>query len=168
MILHVLPGEGPGDTAELIMNPAALDELQRILTIARIQGHCMGRFRQRDGVEYSLMIDMVDKPFSHPEWRHRPLAYTIHQAHVSENDRRQNGVYDLDKLKSALFEARKKKGHGQKEAAAAMGISLGVISHIENCQTVPKPETWAKLLAYLGRPITGFLMPEPRDDNGHY
>lgn len=147
--LHLLPGESPGDTADLVLSPAAVRKLIDLLHLVLLDEHACAIFGQRDGKLYTLCVEVIDRDHDHPAWRHIRLAYMRHQArHVLRDYRNRN--YDADLLSAHLYAARKVRRHNQSDAARTMGVSLGFVSNVENCKYVPRPESFEKLFAYMG------------------
>lgn len=159
-ILHLLPGETQGDTADIILTPVALDQLIGVLQQAREIKYACGRFVQRDGVEYTLCVDVREGPSNSREWRDAPMAYLQGQVRNLRYDVRAYGI-DLKLLGAELYSARKKKKHNQHAAAKILGISHGTISLIERIKQEPKPENLDRICAYIGDPVGRYLtLPE--------
>ncbi len=155
--LHLLPGESRGDTAEIVLSPVALALLQKLLNEAADHNYACGRFKQTDGGEYTLCVDVVAE--GHRNWRDRPLAYLLHQARRVRYDSR-NRPYNAGLLGHDLYVARKAKHHKQDEAAAEIGVSRGFISYVENFQTTPREENFRKICTYIGTEMADYALQD--------
>jgi DNA-binding XRE family transcriptional regulator len=146
--LHLLPGQVPGDEADIVLSPRALTSLIELLKKAQEDGYsACAEFNQRDGRTFQLCVQVIDREHSHPDWRHVPLAYMRHNArHILRNHKDQD--YDADLLSASVKVARRVRGHTQQQAAAAMGLSLATVSNLENRRHVPRPENWPRILEY--------------------
>jgi hypothetical protein len=147
--LHLLPGEVPGDDANLVLSSAALERLIKTLQdLHQSRGdYTCAEFNQRDGKHYRLCVQIIDRPHDHPDWRHTPLAYMRHHARHVLRDHKGHD-YDADLLAANLKVARRVRGHTIRDAAEAMGLSVATVSNIGNCRHVPRPESWERILAY--------------------
>ena len=145
--LHLLPGQGPGETAEITVNPPGLKRLTQLIGEATHDGYACHRFKLRDGEAYSLWLRVIDRPLTSKAWREVPFGHNG----VRKLRRYQDGqLFDLDLLSQHLIGARKHKGDDQRHAAQQVGRSVGFISAIENGTSLPRPESLAKLCDYIG------------------
>lgn len=145
--LHLLPGQGPGETGEITVNKPGLEQLDQLVQEAKDDGYACNRFKLRDAVPYSLWIRVIDKPVTSRQWREVPFGHNG----VRKLRRYQDGqLFDLDLLSKHLAKARKDKHHDQRAAAAAIGRSVGFISAIENAMSLPRPASLAALCLYIG------------------
>jgi hypothetical protein len=156
--LHILPGESPGDTAELIVAPQAVKRLAELLREAEYDGYASHRFRQRDSVPYSLNVRLLDAPLGDPAWKEIPLAYLLHGVRRQHEEGVRRGL-DLTRIGSSLYAARKLKRHDQKTAAAALGMSVGFVSAVENLAAVPKHSSLKRIAEYADMDVANFLAP---------
>lgn len=150
--LHLLPGESRGEAADLVLNRSALERLFMLLRAANQDGYAEGRFYQRDGSYYTLIIEVIDHPPDHRAWKDVRLAYMLHNARRVRVDT-SGWLYDADLLATHLYAARKAKRHTQFDAAAAIGISVGFIHKVEHCKSSPKPENFTRLCRYIGTEV---------------
>jgi DNA-binding XRE family transcriptional regulator len=157
--LHLLPGESRGDTAEIVLTPAALKHLRKLLDEADEHRYACGRFTQSDGSEYTLCVDIVNEPGSGRAWRDRPLAYLRHDTRNIRYDARQR-PYNANLLANDLYVARKAKRHRQDEAADEIGVSRGFISYVENQRTTPRGDNFKKLCEYIGTEMADYALQD--------
>jgi DNA-binding XRE family transcriptional regulator len=161
--LHLLPGESRGDTAEIVLNTMAPDKLRKLFDEAELHGHACNRFQQRDGTEYTVCVEIIDKADSHEQWRMTRLAYMRHdqRRRIAPMPGRIDGCrVDCDLLSAHLYAARKTHHHTQTDAARAIGVSVGFISDIENCHHVPREKNFHKLCDYIGTTIREYVVEE--------
>jgi DNA-binding XRE family transcriptional regulator len=159
--LHLLPGESRGDTADIVLNKIALDMLKELIAEVEDHGHSCKRFRQRDGTEYTLCMEVIDKEDSHEQWRMTRLAYMRHdqRRRIAPMPGSRNGCrVDCDLLSAHLYAARKTHHHTQTDAALAIGVSVGFISDIENCHHVPRERNFEKLCNYIGTAVKEYVV----------
>lgn len=155
--LHLLPGETQGDTADIILSPAALETLIGVLQNAKENdGYACGRFVQRDGIEYTLCVDIRKGCRTSREWRDTPMAYLQGKKRNLRYNVRAYAI-DLHLLGTELYSARKAKKHDQHTAAKILGISHGTVSLIENKRQEPKPENLDRICEYIGEPVGRYL-----------
>ena len=154
-ICHILPGESEGDTAQLILNTAAIPALIKVLNEARDTGLAFTRLSQRDNVEFTLAVEVVPHERNHTSWREVPYAYLEGKAIRYDSRERR---YDARLLARHLYAAKRKYGHDNKAAAAAMGVSLGFVSDILNHRGAKIPRHLEKVAAYCGTEVKRYLL----------
>lgn len=63
----------------------------------------------------------------------------------------------MDRLAANIKLFRKKRGLVQREAAAAVGVTLNTWARWERGERIPKPERWDRIAAVLGTSIPSLL-----------